>query len=365
MYRIIALLSLIFIPLQLLFAQSPAVSVPLTLSDSVGISTTLYFGLDPTATDGLDTKLNEQSLPPLPPSGAFDARLLLPSGTDASQRDYRNGTAEFDGSITYELQFQPSAGSYIAIAYALPAGISAILQDEVTGTIINAALSGTGKYRVANATVLNRLKLIVSYSLDKVIPEAPVPLYPVNNAANEPVDENFVWLKAANASSYILDISKYSDFRTNVFHDSTLTDTTIKVKGFALGATYYWRVTAANGLERSVASQVFSFTTGPTAVRTQHSNIPDKFSLEANFPNPFNPATEISYSLPQAGFVSLKVYDILGNLVAQLVNETKAAGYHHVRFDAGKLQSGVYIARIEVKSALQSFIQVRKMVYLK
>src|SRR5690606_37067522 len=66
------------------------------------------------------------------------------------------------------------------------------------------------------------------------------------------------------------------------------------------------------------------------------------FLLEQNYPNPFNPATIINYSIPENSFVTLKVYDILGKLVGELVNESKEAGNYNVSFDASQLSSGLY-----------------------
>jgi hypothetical protein len=68
--------------------------------------------------------------------------------------------------------------------------------------------------------------------------------------------------------------------------------------------------------------------------------------LFSNYPNPFNPSTQIKYSLAQDADVTLKVYDMLGTLVAELVNETRAAGNHTINFNAKNLSSGVYIYRI-------------------
>lgn len=73
---------------------------------------------------------------------------------------------------------------------------------------------------------------------------------------------------------------------------------------------------------------------------------PENFYLSSNYPNPFNPSTRINYALPEEANVQLKVYDMLGSEVAELVNETKRAGYHIVDFDASNLSSGIYIYRI-------------------
>ncbi|MBK6912330.1 MAG: T9SS type A sorting domain-containing protein [Ignavibacteriales bacterium] len=74
---------------------------------------------------------------------------------------------------------------------------------------------------------------------------------------------------------------------------------------------------------------------------------PTEFSLEQNYPNPFNPTTTISFSLPETGYTSLKVYDILGNEVANLVNEVKDAGIYKVQFDGSNLSSGVYVYQLQ------------------
>jgi photosystem II stability/assembly factor-like uncharacterized protein len=73
---------------------------------------------------------------------------------------------------------------------------------------------------------------------------------------------------------------------------------------------------------------------------------PDEFALFQNYPNPFNPSTTISYNIPEDGEVTLKVYDLLGNEVATLVNDYKAAGRYTVSFDASALSSGTYFYRI-------------------
>ena len=98
----------------------------------------------------------------------------------------------------------------------------------------------------------------------------------------------------------------------------------------------------------------------PTGVE-QISEIPGKFNLEQNYPNPFNPSTTISFSIPSSGFTSLKIYDILGNEVATLVNEEKPAGRYEINFDASLLSSGTYFYKLQAGS----FIEIKKMILIK
>lgn len=78
---------------------------------------------------------------------------------------------------------------------------------------------------------------------------------------------------------------------------------------------------------------------------------PSKVSLGQNYPNPFNPVTNIGYEIPQDARVTMKVYDIAGREISTLVNETQAAGYHTVKFDASKYSSGMYFYKVTVRSA--------------
>jgi len=83
--------------------------------------------------------------------------------------------------------------------------------------------------------------------------------------------------------------------------------------------------------------------------------------LFPNYPNPFNPTTTISYSLPRNGFVQLNVHDLLGREVASLVNEEQAMGNYKVEFNASSLTSGIYFYRLQSGS----FVESRKMVLLR
>jgi hypothetical protein len=85
------------------------------------------------------------------------------------------------------------------------------------------------------------------------------------------------------------------------------------------------------------------------------------FVLTQNYPNPFNPTTKIGYNLPESGYVTLKIYDVLGNEVASLVNETETAGNHFQEFNAAQLPSGTYIYRLTAGTLAET----KKMILLK
>jgi hypothetical protein len=103
----------------------------------------------------------------------------------------------------------------------------------------------------------------------------------------------------------------------------------------------------------------------PTSVHDNAETV-TQFELEQNYPNPFNPSTKIKYSIPsnlkrETSNVSLKVYDVLGKIVATLVNEQKPAGAYEVEFDASNLSSGIYFYRL----VSGSYIQTKKLILLK
>jgi hypothetical protein len=101
---------------------------------------------------------------------------------------------------------------------------------------------------------------------------------------------------------------------------------------------------------------------GATSVRQDPAaGLPETYSLSQNYPNPFNPSTNIQYSIPKTGFVTLKIYNLLGQEVATLVEGNQTAGKYVATFDASKVSSGVYFYRL----ASGGFVDVKKMLLLK
>ena len=90
-------------------------------------------------------------------------------------------------------------------------------------------------------------------------------------------------------------------------------------------------------------------------------HVPDQFILNQNFPNPFNPETIINYSVPIQSFVSLKIFDLLGNEIKTLVNSYRHPGNYSVKFDASEISSGIYFYRLQAGD----FMQTKKMVLIR
>lgn len=242
------------------FAQVPDFDLPLTVTD--GTSTiTLHFGVDPLATDGIDTLLGEHPLSPLPPAGVFDARFNLPVNNESSLKDYRQGLAGSVFRKLHEVKYQVGAGATITFSWNLPAGISDTLKDNITGTIVNVPMAGTGSYTLTNPGVINKLHIVAHY------PSAPPPwvfppvlAYPVNNATAISISPVLKWYKTYEAYSYRVQVSTTATFSNLICNDSTLTDTVKTLSGLMYNTRYFWRVSVKN-TAGTFYSNMFTFTT--------------------------------------------------------------------------------------------------------
>jgi len=102
-------------------------------------------------------------------------------------------------------------------------------------------------------------------------------------------------------------------------------------------------------------------TVHPVVCSVTPTNVPATYALSQNYPNPFNPSTEISYAVPAEAHVTLKVYNLLGQEVASLVDEVKEAGHHTVSWSAADQASGVYFYSLQT----DDFSATKKMVFMK
>ncbi|UCH62148.1 MAG: carboxypeptidase regulatory-like domain-containing protein [Fidelibacterota bacterium] len=200
------------------------------------------------------------------------------------------------------------------------------------------------------------------YSVDNIAPGVPdgVALRNVESGVqldwdpSADVDFQYFTVYRAEASGAYGD-ALYAAVEANTFTDESLAE----------GIDYHYAVKAvdANGNESDLSAEV-SISTIAVA---DGQSIPDAYALGANYPNPFNPSTTITYQLPEAGHVNLQVYDLTGKVVNTLVGEYQPAGYHQVLWNGkdhkgAPMATGVYFYRIV---AGKGYAETRKMVLMK
>lgn len=145
------------------------------------------------------------------------------------------------------------------------------------------------------------------------------------------------------------------------------TGTGFKVGGYSSSATFMGKMDEFRLYRRALSNSEVAYYWNkdipcgtPTGI-TSNSELPTSYILNQNYPNPFNPSTKISYDIPVNGFVTLKVFDVLGKEVSTLVNENKTAGKYIIDFDASNLSSGIYFYRITVNG----FTDIKKMILVR
>jgi hypothetical protein len=127
------------------------------------------------------------------------------------------------------------------------------------------------------------------------------------------------------------------------------------VRELVVAGTNLFAGTNGSGVWRRPLSDVVATVQNPS------TGLPIRFGLDQNFPNPFNPTTTIPYGINHPGHVSLKVYNMIGQEVATVLDASQPAGHYSVTFDAGTLSSGVYFYRLQTSGLTET----RRMVVLR
>ena len=173
------------------------------------------------------------------------------------------------------------------------------------------------------------------------------------------------WTSSPGIGIYELQISRNGGFESIAYWTTTYASgITVTVIALESDILYYWRVRkwidGIGGNWSIVGYFIVSALTNSEFIGDNKT--PTEFSLLQNYPNPFNPTTTIRFAVPKATPVSMKIYNTLGQEVAELVNETKSAGEYEVNFNASNLPSGIYFYRLQ---AAGSFIETKSMVLMK
>jgi endo-1,4-beta-xylanase len=190
------------------------------------------------------------------------------------------------------------------------------------------------------------------------LPPSPISPMTVNGIPRNPV---LLWHSSQSATSYHVQVSDNTAFSATAV-DTTVADTLVQLKPLAANSRYYWRVSAVNTFGASDYSTTAGFVTGDLISAIGDIEVvPAQFALCQNYPNPFNPSTSFEFRVSSFGFVTLKVFDVLGREIATLVNELRSPGTYSVRWDASSFTSGVYFYRLQAGA----FVETKQMVLMK
>jgi uncharacterized lipoprotein YddW (UPF0748 family) len=286
--------------------------------------------------------------------------LALPANGDSSQGV--NATLKWRKSSnteSYALQISTSPTF-------LSGTIVYLVELQDTTYTFKGLSSGLNYYWRVAANSIGGTANSDTYCFKAGFPTAPVLATPAHASTNVSLNPIFKWYKQSIAASYEFWLSTSSTFSpaTSTVLDTTINDTSLGIyTKLATNKTHYWKVRAINSLGASDWSSSFGFrTTSSTDVEDVNAS-PKSYQLNQNYPNPFNPTTTITYVIPKSGFVSVKVYDVLGNEVETLVNGVKSAGTYSIQFPMQnkQLPSGVYFYKMSV----DNFISIKKMILIK
>jgi polygalacturonase len=287
----------------------------------------------------------------------------------ASSADAGWGAASSDIIIKHNTFM---AGHGVSIGSYTLGGVDSMLVDSCTftgtdnGVRIKSQRGRGGEVR--NITYRNLQMTNVRYPIyltgyySGVPPQISDTAYPINSQTPNFHDitvENLTSTNAATNSVAGIIIGVAEIPMTNVkLNNVTISSYKgIQLRNATINITDTMAITVKTGsrIIRELRSQVI------TDFEDEVMNIPNDLKLYQNYPNPFNPSTTIRYTLAEAGFVSLKVFDVLGNEVAQLVNDEKPVGSYEVKFTADNLASGLYFYTLRIGG----FVDTRKMVVVR
>ena len=260
---------------------------------------------------------------------------------------YTNYVVSVDTAKKYALRFTPSTSGRLAAVLcnlswkSIPS--SAILSCELY-TNTTGSLAGIPGTRIGAAV--------------------QVPLTNVDHFTTLPIDMLAAGASVTAGTSYHIVLSLVGATgadHVEVFTDDGTANADNRTSVFTGGA---WQNSGASGSGLSGKNirirPVVVSSSVPLAVGSEFGGTPASFELLQNYPNPFNPSTEISFSIPQSGVVSLKVFEVLGREVTTLVNGEQESGTHIVQWDAKDMASGVYLYTLRSGS----YTQTRKMMLI-
>ncbi|MBK7229250.1 MAG: T9SS type A sorting domain-containing protein [Ignavibacteriales bacterium] len=384
-------LSLAFVLSSFLNAQTiqeADISIPILVYDNSGnpnSSRLLYCGIDSLATDSIDTFLGKYwlycpwDLPGFEtdciPYDHFEAVLDPPIEPDplsfifGTWKDFRQGVIPYSGIKTYKIAcLVYEAATAVYISWDFPEGVSGVIQDGLNGLIFTYQLPVSGSFTHPALIQLGNLGFNLILTFQNVIPAELISFnaIPQNNSVN------LNWQTATETNNQGFAIERKQVFS----QQSSAGNEEWNAIGFVSGNGTTFEPQSYSFVDENLISGKYKYRlkqidydgtfTYSNEIEVEIS--PGEFALEQNYPNPFNPSTSIYYSIGSKQLVQLKVYDVLGNEIATLVNEEKPSGMYNVQFTMTNLpagrqgfSSGVYFYKLQAGE----LVQTKKMILLK
>jgi len=164
----------------------------------------------------------------------------------------------------------------------------------------------------------------------------------------------WAWVASIDTEIVFSQSSVVKTFRYNPQHpDSLGWDYYLEERRLATGFGLIYYYTEPSWVQILLGCIIAGDTFGNLTSITQIATLPSNYQLKQNYPNPFNPSTTIEFELPEAVYVNLQVYDILGRLVTTIVEGRQVAGLHRTVWDATGMASGIYFIRLTTPNKIQ------------
>ena len=358
MSKLFSILAFVVLCVGFTFGQA-FVDIPITISDNGSGSLLCKFGLDLTATDGIDPALGESDLPPFPPPGAFEARFWLPpftAGALTSYQDYRNAPAfPFTGSKEHRVRWQYSDfATALTFTYNLPDSVQiTITSNNATPVWTSGPRTGSGSFVLDdpdNSYTAARIQVLYM----SIIPVELVSF----GASAQGNSVNLSWATATELNNSGFEIQRKTvntDWNKIGFVEGA--GTTTESRSYSFRDQYTGEGTVSYRLKQID----FDGTSTYSKVVNVDINAPADFKLNQNYPNPFNPSTTVSFTIPKASNVKLNIYNQIGQQVGELVNRNLEAGSYNYTWNAENQSSGIYFYELQANE----FKSVRKMTLIK
>ena len=334
----------------------------------------------------LNVEGNRESIPGLPPSPSGPYYFVITS-LDRNNNESgmssilqvnpppvpilafpSNNAVNVIDSLILRWNYPNLASSYRLQISKIPTFDSLIVYD-VSGIIDTArqviGLEGQTKYywRVNSINAGGASEFSSAFNFTTGFPANTFLAGPPNNTLNIPVDTIVYWHSTPGATSYDLLMARSADFNTGsiVVNVTNVTDTFYAVNGLAFNSLHYWKVKGVNQYGKGNFSEAWRFKTVLASDLDDTAIFPTEYVLEQNYPNPFNPTTNFVIKIAKNGYTTLKIYNLLGQEVAAVVNEELSPGVYNFNFNASELSSGIYMYRLTVND----FNASKKMVLIK